>query len=148
MEEIWKDIPNYEGYYQISNLGRVKSIANRNKKSRKKDIYKVFVKAKGYSEVGLYKDGKSKYFLVHRLVAKAFIPNPLNKPCVNHKDCIKTNNRVDNLEWCSYKENNNYKNHHLKRNISSVVYYLKKDYPNEKDLINEVELIKSKIQNL
>lgn len=150
VEEVWKDIPDYEGLYQISNYGRVKSLPRQYKKRFiNKEIIKVPTKLpKGYLKVGLSKNGKVKYYFIHRLVAEMFINKVDGKECVNHKDCNPSNNRVDNLEWCNHIENNNYKNHHLKRNISSVIYYLKKDYSNEKELIKELEKIKLKINNL
>ena len=103
-QEIFKDIQGYEGKYQVSNKGQVKSIA------KNKDlILKQSSKNKrGYSypTVDLYdKYGKMKTFRVHRLVSETFIPNPYNLPCVNHKDGDKTNNNVTNLEWCTYSEN-------------------------------------------
>lgn len=150
IEEFWEDIPQYEGLYQISNLGRVKSLPRTSKKRIiNKEIIKVFTKLpNGYLKVGLSKNGKTKYYFVHRLVAQVFIPNTNNKPCVNHRDCNKMNNNVDNLEWCTYKENNSYKNHHLKNHISSVIYFLQRDYPNEKEIINELKNIKKKIADL
>jgi hypothetical protein len=141
MQEIWKDIKGYENLYQVSNLGNVK-----NKNTNKQLYYSG--STKGYLRVGLFKNKKRKMFYIHRLVAQTFIKNKGNKPCVNHKDCNILNNRVENLEWCTYKENNSYKNHHLKRNISSALYYLKKDYPNELDIIKELEKIKEKIKIL
>lgn len=147
--EIWKDIKEYEGMYQISNYGRVKSLPRTIKKRKCEEIIKTpSVLPKGYLKVSLCKNGKPKYFFIHRLVAEAFIPNENNYPCVNHKDCNTSNNNVHNLEWVSYEENNSYKNHHLKRNISSAIYYLKKDYPQEKELINQMEQIKEKINTL
>lgn len=150
MEEQWKDIKNYEGLYQVSNFGRVKSLPRTNKKRKiKKEIIKVFTKSpNGYLKAGLSKEGKTKYYFVHRLVAEAFIPNLENKPCVNHKDCNKKNNNLSNLEWVTHEENNSYKNHNLKRNISSVIYYLKKDYCNEKNIIKLANELKEKIDNL
>ena len=140
MEEMWKDIAGYEGKYQVSNLGNVKSLkTNRN-------LY--YSKSKKYLRVGLSKNGIRKGYSIHRLVAQAFLPNPKNKPCINHKDCNGHNNRVDNLQWCTYKENNSYKNHNLKKNISSVLYFLKRDYPDEIELIKNIEVIKNKIENL
>lgn len=141
MKEIFKDIKGYEGLYQVSNYGNVKSLKNN-------IIKKPSKLPKGYLQMRLSKNGKCKYISIHRLVAQAFIPNPQFKPCVNHKDCNPQNNCVDNLEWCTYKENNSYKNHHLKSNISSAIYYLKKDYPNEKEIINKLQEIKSAIQKL
>lgn len=109
MEEIWRDIKGYEGKYQVSNLGRVKSLNyNRTKKEKVLD----FKPSKaGYIIVRLCREGKSKPYQVHRLVALHFIDNPNNYPQVNHKDENKTNNCVDNLEWCTQKYNNNYGTH-------------------------------------
>lgn len=140
MQEIWKDIKDYEGLYKISNLGNVKSLKTN------KNLY--YSKSKNYLRVSLNKDGIRKGYSIHRLVAEAFIPNPNNYPCVNHKDCNGNNNNVDNLEWCTHKQNNSYKNHHLKRNVSSAIYFLKRDYFNEKELIKELEEIRNKINNL
>ena len=104
--EIWKDIEGYEGLYQVSNLGRVKSLNYKCTKEEK--ILKLMSDKDGYLYVNLYKEGKRKTYKVHRLVAKAFIPNPENKLEVNHKDEDKTNNKVENLEWMTCKENINY----------------------------------------
>lgn len=97
MEE-WRDIKNYEGRYQVSSFGRVKSLKGLEK------ILKPDYRNE-YLYVVLYKNHKSKAIAVHRLVAKMFIPNPENKVQVNHIDGNKTNNKVKNLEWCSPKEN-------------------------------------------
>ena len=102
-KEIWKPILNYEGLYEVSNWGRVKSL-----KFGKERILKPGTNKYGYLIVILCKNGKVKSFSVHRLVAEVFIPNPHNYPCVNHKDECKTNNNVNNLEWCTYTYNNNY----------------------------------------
>lgn len=111
MKEIWKDINGYEGLYQVSNLGRVKSL-ERYKENHSK-LQKIEEKTKvpsidnaGYLKVTLSKDNKSKNARIHRLVAETFILNIENKSTVNHKNGVKTDNRVDNLEWCSYCENN------------------------------------------
>lgn len=147
--EIWKDIKGYEELYQISSFGRVKSLPRMMKKRKCEEIIKTPSKVpKGYLRIGLCKNGDIKYYSIHRLVAEAFIPNPNNLPCVNHKDCNPQNNEVSNLEWVSYKENNSYKNHNLKRNISSAIYYLKKDYPKEQEIISQLEKIKEKINGL
>lgn len=105
MEEIWKDIKGYEGKYQVSNYGSVKTLNYRRTGTARLLIPK---NDKGYLAVGLYKNGKRKMFLIHRLVAEAFIPNPENLPQVNHIDEDKTNNYVENLEWCTQSYNNNY----------------------------------------
>lgn len=110
MEEIWKDIPGYEGLYKVSNYGRVLSLPRGKQwpyRQTHNNIRKQRVKGH-YYQVNLSKDGKTKCLLVHRLVALAFIANPLNLPCVNHKDENPLNNRVDNLEWCTYQYNANY----------------------------------------
>lgn len=104
--EQWRDIQGYEGMYQISNYGNVKSL-NYNKTKQEK-ILKFGKNYKGYLQVHLCKDGKMKTFTVHRLVANAFIPNPNELSDVNHKDEDKTNNVVENLEWCDRKYNTNY----------------------------------------
>ncbi|HFI0937751.1 TPA: NUMOD4 domain-containing protein [Streptococcus suis] len=99
--EIWKDVRGYEGYYMVSNKGRVKSCYT-------KKILKQQLKKTGYLQVVLYKDRKPKSWLVHRLVGIAFIPNPENKEQVNHIDEDKTNNCLENLEWLSPDENANF----------------------------------------
>ena len=104
--EIWKDIEGYEGLYQVSNMGRIKSLGN--DKTRKEKILSLKPKKKGYIMVTLYKNSKREYKYVHRLVAENFLPNPNDLPEVNHKDENKENNTVYNLEWCTAKYNNNY----------------------------------------
>lgn len=125
MKEIWKDIEGFEGYYQVSNLGRVRSVdrvvtqfngwanAKRPTKGRIRTITK---QTQGYSQVGLCKNGVQKSYRLNRLVAKAFVPNPDNKLYVNHIDGNKDNNRADNLEWVTNSENimHAYKNGLLK----------------------------------
>lgn len=106
MEEIWRDIEGFEGLYQVSSYGRIKSL-NYNK-TKQERILKNFLNKKGYLQVNLHKDGKIKKFSVHRLVATAFLENPNNLPQVNHKDENKSNNCVSNLEWCDCQYNINY----------------------------------------
>lgn len=111
MKEIWRDVPKYEGLYQVSNLGRIKSLERRVpiKNGKFTRYYKECILSKvlgkrGYYVVSLGRRAQNK--TVHRLVALAFIPNPKNKPCINHIDGDKLNNNINNLEWCTYSENN------------------------------------------
>lgn len=104
--EQWKPIVGYEGLYEVSNLGRVKSL-NYNHTGVEK-IMRQQKERNGYLRVGLYRDGKHKIFLVHRLVATAFIPNPIGFNEINHINEDKANNCVENIEWCDCKYNNNY----------------------------------------
>ena len=113
MNEIWKDISGYEGLYQVSNLGRVKSLPRKGTRTRKERILKELTSRK-YLSINLYKDGQLKTFTIHRLVAEAFIENTNNLPEVNHKDENKLNNIADNLEWCTRSYNINYKNRNKK----------------------------------
>lgn len=101
--EIWIDIPGYEGRYRASNMGRIKSIIN------KEIIMKSDVSEKGYLKLSLVDAwGFRHKESVHRLVAKTFIPNPFNLPEINHKDEVKSHNYLQNLEWCTSLYNNNY----------------------------------------
>ncbi len=106
MQEIWKDIPDYNGNYQISNFGRVKSLKKWNGTSCR--ILSPGKTHKGYLAVSLSKNGKAKSIFIHRLVAKAFITNPDNLPQINHKNENKEDNHVQNLEWCDNSYNMNY----------------------------------------
>lgn len=103
IKEEWKDIKNYEGLYQISNLGRVKKINKSNI-----IICKPSIDTSGYKQIVLTKNKKRKSYKIHRLIAQAFIPNPNNLPQINHKDENKLNNDVSNLEWCTLQYNCNY----------------------------------------
>ena len=109
-EEIWKPIEGYENLYSVSSLGRVKTLQKINLRGqlRKEKVLKQYINKKGYLYVVLFKDGKCKKKLVHRLVAEAFLPNPNNLICINHKSEIKTENFVENLEFCTVAYNNAY----------------------------------------
>lgn len=120
--EIWKtavyDSEIYEGLYKVSNLGRILSLNY--KRTGKAKLMNPSANTSGYLQVDLWKDGKPKTCLVHRLVATAFLDNPENLPCINHKDKVKTNNSVENIEWCSYKYNNNYDSHNEKLSDAQI----------------------------
>ena len=115
MEEVWRDIPHYEGLYQVSNLGRVKALAKERVNHtggrwiQPEKIMAITINNDGYHVISLTKaDHTRKTERIHRLVALAFIPNPEGKVEVNHINCIRGDNRVENLEWVSRKENNGY----------------------------------------
>ena len=111
MKEEWKDIKDYEGLYQVSNLGNVRSL---DRYVNYKNIKERLIKGKeikpvdagnGYMRVTLSNKNKTRIYSIHRLVAEAFIPNPENKPEINHKKGRKNDNRASELEWCTHKEN-------------------------------------------
>ncbi len=116
MQEEWKDIIGYNGKYQVSNFGNVRSTdryyrQDNGKGFESEHLYKgkmlkPFYTERGYKRIGLSQKGKVKYYTIHKLVAMAFISNPNNLPQVNHKDGNKENNKVDNLEWCDSIYNN------------------------------------------
>lgn len=115
MGEVWRPVTGYEGQYEVSNLGRVRSVEREIiEKNGKVRVFKSLIikprpaRINGYLIVGFSMNCEHKWLLVHRLVAEAFIPNPDNLPQVNHKDEDKTNNRVENLEWCTAEYNNKY----------------------------------------
>jgi len=101
--EIWKDIPGYEGLYQASNYGNIKSFKRRGQP--KDRIRKPMMLTNGYRNIDLSKHNKRSLQKISRLVATSFIPNPENKLCVNHKDGNKLNDKLDNIEWCTHSEN-------------------------------------------
>ena len=142
MLEIWKDIAGYEGLYQVSNMGQVKSLERKVKKwdgvrTVPEKILKQSLRG-GYLSVCLSKGGIYKHHTIHRLVATAFISNPNNYPCINHRNEIKTKNWVilddngnivdTNLEWCTYQYNSNYGTS-IERTRAANTNHLSKSYP-------------------
>ena len=134
MEE-WKDIEGYEGIYQVSNYGNIRRVDSIVKYDNEKEVHynskllKPIKQGNGYYYINLNYKGIGKTFRVHRLVAKAFIQNPDNLPIINHKNEDKADNRVENLEWCTYKYNSNYgtlprKRDEISKNISKTVLQL------------------------
>lgn len=110
MIEVFKDVEGYEGLYQVSNLGRVKRLESRRGRGRGYVVPEHFIKhsvsSRGYCHVVLCKNGQTRTFNIHRLVAEAFIPNPDDKPQIDHIDRNKENNNVENLRWVDQSENN------------------------------------------
>lgn len=149
IKEIWKDIEGYENLYQVSNLGRVKSLNY--KRTGKEKILKQSKDSKGYFVLNLRINGVTKLFKVHYLVAKTFIPNPENKLEVDHINTIRTDNRVENLKWVTRKENCNNeltKQHNSdskKNNNNGIPGRKRKDNPYSKNIVQlnlEGEFIK------
>lgn len=144
-KEIWENIKDYEDLYQVSNLGNVKSLPKKHNLGKGKYYVtkeKILSKTKnkhGYMIVNIMK--KNKY--VHRLVAEAFIPNINNYKCINHKDEDKTNNCVDNLEWCTHLYNNNYGKHNERMSKSKSIkinqYDLDGNFIKEWESMSEVQ---------
>lgn len=125
-KEEWCPVRGYEGLYEVSNFGNVRSL-NYNKTGEIK-LLSTVEDNKGYLSVCLHKNGKQKKYLVHRLVAEAFIPNTNNLPQVNHKSEVKTDNRVENLEWCTASYNINFgtrNDRHAKLMSKPVLQYTK-----------------------
>lgn len=149
MKEIWKDIPEYEGLYQASNLGRIKTLHPG--KNKIKNNIKNFRKCHdGYLRVNLYKNGQIKSPFVHKIIALTFIPNPNNYLCVNHKDENKTNNNVKNLEWCSKKYNNIYSITSRRKHIGNILQYDKnnnfiKKWESVSEASNELNIYRNAI---
>ena len=113
MMEEWKKIPGYEGLYEVSNMGNVRNV-------RRNKLLRLSKTNNRYIRVSLCKNGIKTGLTVHRLVAEAFIPNPDNLPEVNHKDEDKTNNRVENLEWCDHKYNMNYGTRNIRAKETAI----------------------------
>ena len=142
-EEIWKPIEGYEGQYEISSYGRVKSLKrpyenNGGIQWTKERILSPGKDKDGYLQVNLHCNGKQHQRKIHRLVAQAFLPNPDNLPMVNHKDEDKTNNNVDNLEWCDHRYNMNYGSC-IDRAIETRLKngFIKRTYPQLRNLLKE-----------
>lgn len=136
-KEIWKDIVGYEGLYQVSNFGRIKSLYN----YRGKGNILIPRLKRGYLTIGLRKNKIRKWKTIHRLIAQTFIPNPHNYPVVNHKNENKLDNRIENLEWCTIAYNNCYGTRlkNVKRKVSKPViqYNLKGKYLKEFESISD-----------
>lgn len=118
--EIWKDVLGYEGQYQVSNYGRVKSLSrvtelNGGRQRKEPELIMKYTIRAGYPTLILRRSGKRKSAQIHRLVAQAFIPNPDNLQVVNHLDYDRTNNHADNLEWCSQQENVQYSSERMRK---------------------------------
>lgn len=153
MQEIWKDVKGYEGFYQVSNLGNVKSLTRENVyynpyagrdcvRTFRERILKQKKNRGGYIVVHL-RDASSdleSWPTVHRLVSEAFIPNPENKPTINHKDGVKTNNLLDNLEWNTWSENTKHAyDNGLAKPPDAIKYALKgEDSPHSKLTVAQV----------
>lgn len=129
MKEIWKDITGYEGYFQVSNLGNFRSL-NRKIKYKKEGMLRNYpgktlkteTIVEGYQRIVFMKNGIKKRYMCHRIVAQEFIPNPDQKSYINHINGNKADNRVENLEWCTGKENAQHSFHVLGRSMRGLTY--------------------------
>lgn len=155
MQEKWKNITGYNGKYQISNFGNVRSTdryykQNNGKGFESEHIYKgkilkQMITKFGYRRIGLSQNGELKYHTIHKLVATEFLPNPNNFPCINHIDGNKANNNINNLEWCTYSHNNKHaremglnKGHKgmtYKKRCKLAIEYIKNNFTNDDGLI-------------
>lgn len=123
--EIWKDIRGYENKYQVSNLGRIRNL-------KKGKILIPHIEEVGYTRICLCIDGQKNWYRVHRIVAMTFIPNTELKREVNHKNGIKNDNRVENLEWCSRLENMQHAVKVLNRNLGNFLGAMGRNHPRSK----------------
>ena len=143
MKEEWKPIKGYEGLYEVSNLGRVRTLEHMEKFGNKKRVRKGRIKStcmrNNYVCVQLSKNGINKSINMHRLVAMMFIPNPDNLPQVNHKDQDTTNNCIDNLEWCTTKYNIHYADADKKRRASMDWYYKSKACKEKMRIVGSID---------
>lgn len=139
--ETWKYVHGYEGIYQVSNLGRVRSVDRllSDGRNRKGVMLKPYVDKDGYKHVTLTANSTSKHYFVHRLVAEAFIENPNGLPQINHKDETRDNNNVNNLEWCDARYNLVYGNHlsKISKKISGENHYAHKLTESDVRMIRE-----------
>lgn len=160
VNEIWKDIPGYENLYQISSTGRVKSLNYRGTGEEK--VLNPGLNSRGYCFVFLCKNGEKKNFNIHRLVALSFIPNPENKPCIDHINGDRLDNRVENLRWCTQKENSNFplarknnsdsKLNHPKKSkailqIDKVTGEVINEFPSAKEAARQLEIYQGGISH-
>jgi hypothetical protein len=165
LKEIWKDISDYHGIYQVSSCGQIRSLDHFDKYGRlKKGRILKQTKDKGdYLVVNLYRNGKLTKGKVHRLVALTFIPNPNNLPEVNHKDGNKSNNYLSNLEWCTSKENSDHKINVLgkhnrgkrpgkveytEKEVREIKVLLKEGFLSQRDIAKLYGISKSTINNI
>lgn len=140
--EIWKDVPGYEGKYQVSNLGNVKSLNY--KRTGKEKLLKAVATANGYCGVNLRSETSKKSLVnIHRLVGTLFVPNPENKPQLNHINGIKTDNRSENLEWCTASENQKHSVCNGLRSIKKVL-----QFDSNGDFLKEWDSIRSVISEI
>ena len=123
MKEVWKDVVGFEEAYQVSNFGRIKrkERTDSNNRTHKERIMSPSMYSNGYMNVELRMNNKKRRTSVHRLVAEAFIDNPLNLPQINHKDENKANNHVSNLEWCTAQYNIRYKDGVKRRRATAIL---------------------------
>lgn len=152
--EIWKDISGYEGIYQVSSLGRIRSLdrtildKNNVEYKAKGKIRKISCTGKGYQDIQLSKEGRSKMFFIHRLVAETFLDNPESLPIVNHIDGNKSNNHIGNLEWVSNSDNINHAISTGLRKTNDIETHIKKEGNSGVTVKEKVEDILSVFPNM
>lgn len=162
-EEIWKDIKGYGGLYQVSSFGRVKSLARIKSKNGfyKEKFMRPNNNGNGYLQIGLSKNNKVIYYYIHRLVAQAFLLNINNYKYINHKDGNKTNNKVNNLEWCTQSENVKHayriklmdkkgEKHHLSKLTKNDIFFIRKNSKNylQKELAEMFKISQQQVSRI